>query len=94
MITLLGPLSGAHLNPVVSTMFWRTGALNMSALISYIIAQLAGGLMGVWLTHLLFDLPMMQISSNPRTGTGIWVSELVATLIIVGCHMAGGQACA
>ncbi len=84
LITVLGPVSGAHFNPAVSIMFWRAQALPTQQLIPYILAQLSGGVVGVWLTHLLFDLPILQASMNPRTGTGIWVSELVSTLCLLG----------
>lgn len=84
LITVLGPVSGAHFNPAVSIMFWRAQALPTQELIPYILAQLSGGVVGVWLTHLLFDLPILQASMNPRTGPGIWVSELVSTLCLLG----------
>jgi glycerol uptake facilitator-like aquaporin len=83
LITLLGPISGAHFNPAVSLMMWRAGALNTQTLLGYIAAQLAGAISGVWLTHLLFSLPIIQTSTKPRTGLGIWVSEFVATLILL-----------
>ncbi len=83
LITLLGPISGAHFNPVVSLMMWRTGALNTQTLLGYIAAQIAGAISGVWLIHLLFAMPIIQASAKPRTGLGIWVSELVATLILL-----------
>jgi len=83
LITLLAPLSGAHFNPVVSIMLWRTGVLNMQTLFGYIFAQFAGAISGVWLTHLMFGLPVIQASTKPRHGLGIWLSELVATLILL-----------
>lgn len=84
LITLLGPISGAHFNPVVSVMFWRRGTLCIQALAGYIAAQITGAIAGVWLTHLMFGLPVIQASSKPRHGLGIWVSELIATLILLG----------
>jgi glycerol uptake facilitator-like aquaporin len=83
LITLLGPISGAHFNPVVSLMMWRTGVLNTQTLLGYIAAQIAGAISGVWLTHLLFAMPIIQTCPKPRTGLGIWVSEFVATLILL-----------
>ncbi len=62
---------------------WRTGALNTQTLLGYIAAQIAGAISGVWLIHLLFAMPVIQASAKPRTGLGIWVSELVATLILL-----------
>ena len=84
LITLLGPISGAHFNPVVSLMMWRAGALNLQTLFVYIAAQITGAIAGVWLTHILFDLPVLQQSANARNGVGIWVSEIISTLVLLG----------
>jgi glycerol uptake facilitator-like aquaporin len=83
LITLLAPISGAHFNPVVSIMMWRTGVLNTYTLFAYVVAQIVGAISGVWLTHLMFSLPIIQASTKPRHGLGIWVSELVATLVLL-----------
>ena len=84
LISLLGPISGAHFNPVVSIMLWRAGALNLQNLFGYITAQITGAIAGVWLIHVMFSLPIIQASSKPRHGLGIWVSEFIATLILLG----------
>ena len=83
LITLLGPISGANFNPVVSIMMWRAGELNRQTLFGYMAAQITGAIAGVWLTHLLFALPIIQTSTKPRHGLGIWVSEFVSTLILL-----------
>lgn len=83
LITLLGPISGAHFNPVVSVMFWRLGEIDFPKMLGYWAMQFSGAIAGVWLTHLLFDLAILQHSSKPREGPGIWVSELVSTLILL-----------
>ncbi len=83
LITLLGPISGAHFNPVVSMMMWRAGELNGQTLFGYMAAQITGAIAGVWLIHLLFALPIIQASSKPRHGLGIWMSEFVSTLILL-----------
>jgi glycerol uptake facilitator-like aquaporin len=83
LITLLAPISGAHFNPVVSIMFWSEDKLSLSALLSYIVAQFFGAISGVWLVHMMFTLPLIQISTKPRIGFGIWLSELIATLILL-----------
>ena len=83
LITLLGPISGAHFNPVVSLMFWQKGTMSIHALAGYVVAQITGAIAGVWLTHIMFALPIIQASSKPRHGLGIWVSELVATFILL-----------
>jgi glycerol uptake facilitator-like aquaporin len=89
LISLLGPISGAHFNPVVSMMFWQKGGLNLQALFGYIAAQIAGAISGVWLTHIMFHLPILQVSSKPRHGLGVWVSEFLATLILLSViHLA------
>lgn len=83
LISILEPISGAHFNPAVSFMFWRAGGLDAKSLISYSAVQVLGGVLGVFLTNLMFSLPIIQSSSTARTGTGIWVSELVSTIILL-----------
>ncbi len=83
LITLLGPISGAHFNPVVSIMFWRTGQLETQKLLAYLAAQFSGAITGVWLTHFIFGLQLLQTSAKPRTGAGIWLSEFLSTLILL-----------
>lgn len=83
LITLLGPISGAHFNPVVSLMMWRAGHLDSRYLPAYLLAQITGAIAGVWLTHLMFALPIIQASTKLRHGAGIWVSEVVSTLILL-----------
>jgi glycerol uptake facilitator-like aquaporin len=77
LIETLSPISGAHFNPLVSTvMLWRTAK---PLLAYYVIAQLAGAIAGAWLAHAMFDLSIIQVSSHIRTGTGQWIAEAVAT---------------
>lgn len=83
LITLLGPISGAHFNPVVSAMFWRLGQLECKQLAGYWVAQFTGAILGVWVTHMLFNLPLLQQSTKLRTGVGIWASELASTLVLL-----------
>lgn len=83
LITILGPVSGAHFNPAVSLTFWRTGDLTLGLLAGYIIAQICGGLMGVWITHLMFDLPVLQFSVKVRSGMPQWISECLATGVLL-----------
>jgi glycerol uptake facilitator-like aquaporin len=89
LILMLGPVSGAHFNPAVSLAFalrkeiaWRDTAV-------YIACQIAGGLAGVFAAHLMFELPLWQVSQTERTGAGQWVAEGIATfgllLTILGC---------
>ncbi len=83
LITLLGPISGAHFNPVVSLLFWRAGQLETQKLLAYLAAQFTGAIAGVWLTHFIFGLPLLQASAKPRNGAGIWLSEFLSTLILL-----------
>ena len=79
LIEVFGPISGAHFNPAVSlVMAWR-GALPGPALLPYVVAQLAGAVLGAWLAHAMFDMTLLQFSSKPRAGTGQWIAEGVAT---------------
>ena len=81
IITVLGPISGAHFNPAVSLAFFLRGELPGRGLGGYVAAQLVGGIAGVWATHLMFGLPVFEISQTMhRTGGAQWWSELIATL--------------
>ena len=88
IITTLGPISGAHFNPVVTLNFWLRRETDTAVALRYIPAQIAGGIIGVWLTHLMFDLPIWQFSETTRSGLGQWTSEAIATFgllfVIVG----------
>lgn len=83
LITVLGPVSGAHFNPAVSITFWRTGELTLGLLAVYTVAQISGGILGVWLTHAMFDLPIVQFSGKVRSGVPQWISECLATGILL-----------
>jgi glycerol uptake facilitator-like aquaporin len=79
LITMLGPISGAHFNPAVSLVFRLRREIGTALAIAYVAAQLAGGIAGVWAAHLMFDLPTLQFSEKARTGIGQWTGEFVAT---------------
>jgi len=89
LILVFGPLSGAHFNPAVSIGFALRGELAWSAAVIYIVAQVLGGLVGVWAAHLMFELPVWQFAITQRTGPGQWLAEAIATfglvLTIFGC---------
>ena len=91
LISLLAPISGAHFNPMVSLLFWRTGALDVRTLYAYLCAQFSGAIVGVWVTHVMFGLPVLQQSANARSGTGIVVSEFISTLILLSVVYLGAQ---
>ena len=96
LIEVFGPVSGAHFNPAVSAvMAWR-GALARSLLLPYVLAQLAGAILGAWLAHAMFDLSILQLSTKARTGTGQWIAEAVAAagLLLVILRAPAGRAAA
>ncbi|WP_114639381.1 aquaporin [Polynucleobacter necessarius] len=83
LIGLLGPISGAHFNPVVTLMFWKLGHLNLKKMLGYWACQFTGAIVGIWLTHLMFSLPIIQESTKVRAGFGIWTSEFISTLVLL-----------
>jgi glycerol uptake facilitator-like aquaporin len=89
LILTFGPISGAHFNPAVSIAFALRQELSWPNAVTYVVAQIIGGVIGVWIAHLMFELPVWQVSSNARTGAGQWLAEFVATfgllLTILGC---------
>lgn len=79
LIEVFGPISGAYFNPAVSlAMAWR-GALDKRVLPPYILAQLLGAMLGAWLAHAMFELPVLQFSAKLREGPAQWLAEAVAT---------------
>jgi len=91
LITLLGPISGAHFNPVVTLMFWKLGHLDLKKMLGYWVCQFSGAIAGIWLTHLMFSLSIIQESTKVRTGPGIWVSEFVSTLALLAVIRIGDK---
>jgi len=98
LITVFGPVSGAHFNPAVSGVFWLRGETTSRLALLYVVAQVCGGLVGVIAAHAMFDLPLVQLASKMRTGTGQWFAEGVATfgllLTILGTLQARPKAVA
>lgn len=89
LITILGPLSGAHFNPAVSLVFALRGELPARDLGAYVLAQILGGILGALLAHAMFSLPLLQASTTARTGAAQWISEGVATFGLVATILAG-----
>jgi len=90
LIFAFGPVSGAHMNPVVTLAAAATGGLVWRAVPAYVAGQLIGAIAGAWLAHAMFDLPIWQLSTHGRTGFGQWLAEIIATfgllMIIGGCR--------
>src|SRR5580704_9478675 len=91
LILIFGPLSGAHFNPAVSLAFAVRGELPWSATGVYIALQIVGAVVGVWAAHLMFELPLWQLSTTIRTGPAQWFAEGVATFGL-GLTVLGGIA--
>ncbi len=89
LILIFGPVSGAHFNPAVSLAFALRQELPWREAGGYVVAQLAGSVLGVWAAHVMFGLPLWQVSTTVRAGFGQWTAEFIATfgllLTIFGC---------
>jgi glycerol uptake facilitator-like aquaporin len=83
LIAMLGPVSGAHMNPAVSLVAAWRGELRRVDAAAYILAQLGCGILGAWAAHLMFDLPALQLSVKARTGFGQWTGEAIATFGLI-----------
>src|ERR1700722_3074599 len=88
LIALLGPISGAHFNPAVSGIEALRGRLSWQDAAGYVGVQIVGCCAGAWLAHLMFELPVWQLSTHVRSGPAQWLAEAVATfgllLIVIG----------
>jgi len=89
LITVLGPLSGAHFNPVVSLVFRLKGQLSNGQFAAYVTAQMLGGVIGTVLAHAMFELALMTPSVNIRSGHGQFIAEIVATFGLVMTILGG-----
>ena len=89
LITILGPISGAHFNPAVSLVFAVKRVLPVREAGLYTLAQVAGGIAGTMAAQLMFSLPVIDVSIKIRTGEAQWFSEFVATFGLVATILAG-----
>lgn len=89
LIATLGPVSGAHFNPVVTLVFALRREIEAGSAFAYAAAQIAGGIAGTLLAHAMFELPILQLSTTVRIGTGQWLAEAVATFGLVFTILAG-----
>jgi len=93
LIFTFGPISGAHFNPLVTLVSAAERALPWRGVTPYMAAQLCGGFLGVVLTHLMFELPPVQLSDHARNGSGQFVSEIIATFgLLAVIHGTGKRA--
>ena len=79
IITIFMPISGAHFNPVVTLVMWLRGKIAFQQTFLFIFSQIIGGILGVWIVHFIFELEVLQLSNNIRTGMHQYFSEALAT---------------
>ena len=89
LIATLGPISGAHFNPAVTFAFRLRGEIGSAIALAYVAAQITGGLLGTIAAHAMFELPLVQISTTVRSGSGQWIAEVIAAFGLVGIILAG-----
>ena len=83
IITILGPISGAHFNPAVTLVFATRGMTPWREVLPYIVAQCLGGIAGTVVAHLMFDLAPLMIGTTARSGPSQWFAEAVATFCLI-----------
>jgi glycerol uptake facilitator-like aquaporin len=83
LITMLGPISGAHFNPAVTAVFALQKEISPSEATAYVVAQIGGAIAGVLVAHVMFDESVLQLSIKMRSSSGQWVSEAVAAFGLV-----------
>ncbi|UPK09585.1 aquaporin family protein [Bradyrhizobium sp. 155] len=89
LITVLGPISGAHFNPAVTLVFTGKRELPVNDAALYVVAQVAGGIAGTMAAHLMFGLPLLDFSAKVRTGGPQWFAEAVAAFGLIATILAG-----
>jgi len=89
LITILGSISGAHFNPAVTLIFALKRELTPRDALLYIVAQIAGGIVGTMMAHAMFALPLLDASLKMRTGGAQWLAESVAAFGLVATILAG-----
>jgi glycerol uptake facilitator-like aquaporin len=94
LIWILGPISGAHFNPVVSGVEMARREMPISEGIVYVVSQIVGACLGAMLANVMFSLPPVETSSTVRDGAGVWIGEIVATaglLLVIGALTRTGR---
>ncbi|MFY9331482.1 MAG: aquaporin [Candidatus Nanopelagicales bacterium] len=95
LIWVLGPISGAHFNPAVSLVAAARREVSLREAAGYLVVQLTGAFLGVALANVMFDLPAWAVSTQERSGAGLWIGEIVATaglLLVIGALTRTGRA--
>ena len=92
LITVFGPISGAHFNPAVSLVMALRRELTSVAALAYGLVQMAGAVAGTWVAHAMFDLPILQVSTHLRDGPAQWFSEFVASFGLVATILGTSRA--
>lgn len=91
LISVLGPVSGAHFNPAVTLVFWLRRQLALGAAGAYVLAQILGGIAGTIIAHAMFALPLIAFSEKVRTGPSQFLAEIVATFGLVFVILAAAR---
>jgi glycerol uptake facilitator-like aquaporin len=89
LILTFAPISGAHFNPAVTAVLALSGNLRRHDVAPYLVAQIIGAILGVWLAHLMFAAPIFEVSARERSGIGQWAGEFTATFGLVGLIESG-----
>jgi len=89
LITILGPVSGAHFNPAVTMVFALRKDIEPVAAFFYITMQILGGIVGSFVAHAMFELPIIEVARTVRTGSGQWIAEIVAAFGLIFTILAG-----
>jgi glycerol uptake facilitator-like aquaporin len=83
LITVLAPISGAHLNPAVTLAFVVSSAIGTATASAYVVCQIIGAVLGTWIAHAMFEVPILEVSATARAAPGLWLAEAVATFGLV-----------
>jgi glycerol uptake facilitator-like aquaporin len=89
IITILGPVSGAHFNPAVTLVFATRGTMPWSEVAPYVVVQCLGGLAGTAVAHLMFDLAPLAVGTTARSGASQWLAEATATFTLILAILGG-----
>ena len=91
LITMFAPISGAHFNPVVTMIEAASGRLPPREAMLFVVCQFVGALIGVYIAHLMFELPLIQSSQHVRTGAAQWFAEFIATFGLLSVILFNGK---